>query len=133
MPADAGYKEARAISETARDKDRKLPSFGKGLCLGHFERELISPPPVLPAEAVEKGERFLAALGAIRQAEVDPQAIESERWIPNEVQPQTERMFHELWDNTDALAGDGPMVPPAETDRGIAIPIAAATTNGAAS
>ncbi len=64
MPADAGYKEARAISEAAREKDWKLPSFGKGLYLGHFEPELISPQPVLPAEAVEKGERFLAALGA---------------------------------------------------------------------
>ena len=85
MPADAGYKEARAISEAAREKDWKLPSFGKGLYLGHFEPELISPQPVLPAEAVEKGERFLAALGAFLQAEVDPQAIESERRIPDEV------------------------------------------------
>ena len=34
MPADAGYKEARAISEAAREKDWKLPSFGKGLYLG---------------------------------------------------------------------------------------------------
>ena len=46
MPADAGYKEARAISEAAREKDWKLPSFGKGLYLGHFEPELISPQPV---------------------------------------------------------------------------------------
>ena len=40
MSADAGYKEARAISEAAREKDWKLPSFGKGLYLGHFEPEL---------------------------------------------------------------------------------------------
>ena len=85
MPADTGYKEARAISEAAREKEWKLPSFGKGLYLGHFQPELISPQPVLPAEAVEKGERFLAALGAFLQAEVDPQAIESERRIPDEV------------------------------------------------
>ena len=43
MPADAGYKEARAISEAAREKDWKLPSFGKGLYLGHFQPDLISP------------------------------------------------------------------------------------------
>ena len=85
MPADAGYKEARAISEAAREKEWKLPSFGKGLYLGHFQPELISPQPVLPPEAVEKGERFLAALGAFLQAKVDPQAIESERRIPDEV------------------------------------------------
>ena len=64
MPADTGYKEARAISEAAREKDWKLPSFGKGLYLGHFQPELISPQPDLPPEAVEKGERFLAALRA---------------------------------------------------------------------
>ena len=36
MSADAGYKEARAISEAAREQDWKLPSFGKELFLGNF-------------------------------------------------------------------------------------------------
>ena len=85
MPADAGYKEARAISEAAREKDWKLPSFGKGLYLGDFQPELISPQPELPAEAVEKGERFLATLGAYLQDEVDPQAIERDGRISDEV------------------------------------------------
>ena len=85
MPADAGYKEARAISEAAREKDWKLPSFGKGLYLGHFQPELISPQPELPLDAVEKGERFLAILRAFLEDEVDPQAIESEGRIPDEV------------------------------------------------
>ena len=85
MPADAGYKEARAISEAAREKDWKLPSFGKGLYLGHFQPDLISPQPDLPLDAVEKGERFLAVLRAFLENEVDPQAIESEGRIPDEV------------------------------------------------
>jgi alkylation response protein AidB-like acyl-CoA dehydrogenase len=85
MSADAGYKEARAISEAAREQDWKLPSFGKGLYLGDFRPELISPQPVLPTEAVQKGERFLAALGAFLQGEVDPQAIEREGRISDEV------------------------------------------------
>jgi hypothetical protein len=66
-------------------------------------------------------------------------------------------LFHELWQNADesnhrlALdvlkgrhtwleegiidpsVGDGPMVPPAETDLGTGTPIAAATTNGSVS
>jgi len=74
----------------------------------------------------------------------------------NQAQLRTERLFHELWQNADepnhrlALdvlngrhtwleegiidpsVGDGPMVPPAETDLGIATP-AAATTNGSVS
>jgi hypothetical protein len=85
MPDDAGYKEARAISEAAREKDWELPSFGKGLYLGDFQPELISPQPAMPAEAVEKGERFLAALGAFLQNEVDPQAIERDGRISDEV------------------------------------------------
>jgi alkylation response protein AidB-like acyl-CoA dehydrogenase len=85
MPADAGYKEARAISEAAREQEWQLPSFGQGLYLGHFQPELISPQPVLPADAVEKGERFLAALGAFLENEVDPQAIDRDDKISDEV------------------------------------------------
>jgi alkylation response protein AidB-like acyl-CoA dehydrogenase len=85
MSADTGYKEARAISEAAREKDWKLPSFGKGLYLGHFQPELISPQPDMPAEAVEKGERFLATLRAFLEDHVDPQAIEHDNKIPDEV------------------------------------------------
>ena len=75
----------------------------------------------------------------------------------NQAQHRTERLFHELSDNADApnhrlalnvlrgrdtwleeaiidpSAGDGPMVPSAETDLGIANPIAAATATGSAS
>ena len=85
MPADSGYKEARAISEAAREKDWKLPSFGKGLYLGNLQLDLISPQPDMPADAVEKGERFLSALGAFLNDEVDPQAIERDDKIPDEV------------------------------------------------
>jgi alkylation response protein AidB-like acyl-CoA dehydrogenase len=85
MPDDAGYKEARAISEAAREKEWKLPSFGKGLYLGDFQPELISPQPDLSADAVEKGERFLAALRAFLEDEVDPQAIERDGRISDEV------------------------------------------------
>jgi alkylation response protein AidB-like acyl-CoA dehydrogenase len=85
MPNDTGYKEARAISEAAREKDWKLPSFGKGLYLGDFQPDLISPQPAMPADAVEKGERFLATLGAYLRDHVDPQAIERDGRISDEV------------------------------------------------
>ena len=85
MSADAGYKEARAISEAAREQDWELPSFGKGLYLGSFQPELISPQPEMPVEAVQKGERFLAILGAFLRDEVDPQLIERDNKIPDEV------------------------------------------------
>ena len=85
MPADTGYKEARSISEAAREKDWMLPSFGKALYLGDFQPELISPQPDMPADSVEKGERFLEILGEFLQAEVDPQAIERDRKVSDEV------------------------------------------------
>jgi alkylation response protein AidB-like acyl-CoA dehydrogenase len=85
MAADTGYKEARAISEAAREQDWELPSFGKGLYLGNFQPELISPQPVLSAETVEKGERFLATIGEFLQEHVDTQLIEREGRIPDEV------------------------------------------------
>jgi alkylation response protein AidB-like acyl-CoA dehydrogenase len=86
MPAaDSGYKEARSISEAAREKDWKLPSFGKSLYLGDFQPELISPQPDLPADSVEKGERFLAVLSEFIQNEVDPSVIERDGKIPEGV------------------------------------------------
>jgi alkylation response protein AidB-like acyl-CoA dehydrogenase len=85
MPADTGYKEARAISEAAREKDWELPSFGKGLYLGNFQPELIFPQPAMPPGDVERGERFLATLGAFLKDEVDPQAIERDGKISDEV------------------------------------------------
>ena len=85
MPAETGYKEARAISEAAREKDWKLPSFGKGLYLGDFQPELISPQPEMPRDAVEKGERFLRVLETFLRDEVDPQVIERDNRIPAEV------------------------------------------------
>ena len=39
----------------------------------------------MPLDAVEKGERFLAVLRAFLENKVDPQAIESEGRIPDEV------------------------------------------------
>jgi alkylation response protein AidB-like acyl-CoA dehydrogenase len=85
MATDTGYTEARAISEAAREKEWKLPSFGKGLYLGDFQPELIFPQPELPADAVEKGERFLAALRTFLEDHVDPQEIEREGRISDEV------------------------------------------------
>src|ERR1700683_3644787 len=85
MPTDSGYKEARAISEAAREKEWELPSFGKGLYLGNFQPELISPQPDLPPDDVKKGERFLAVLGTFLKDNVDPQVIERENRIPEDV------------------------------------------------
>ena len=78
----------RKLDQSRRRPARRTgscPSFGKGLYLGDFQPELISPQPDLPADSVEKGERFLTILGEFLRSEVDPQAIERERKISDDV------------------------------------------------
>src|SRR3954466_2819690 len=78
-------KEARQVAEAAREQEWKLPSFGKELFLGNFRLDLIHPQPKLSAEAIEKGDRFLAALRDFLVNEVDPLQIERDAKIPDEV------------------------------------------------
>src|SRR3954466_4799562 len=78
-------KEARQVAEAAREQEWKLPSFGKELFLGNFRLDLIHPQPKLGAEAIEKGEAFLAALRDFLAHEVDPLQIERDAKIPDEV------------------------------------------------
>lgn len=78
-------KEARQVAEAAREAEWKLPSFGKELFLGNFRLDLIHPQPKLSAEAVEKGERFLAELRTFLENKVDPLQIERDAKIPEDV------------------------------------------------
>jgi alkylation response protein AidB-like acyl-CoA dehydrogenase len=78
-------KEARQVAEAAREAEWKLPSFGKELFLGNFRLDLIHPQPKLSADAVEKGERFLAELRTFLENKVDPLQIERDAKIPDDV------------------------------------------------
>src|ERR687893_147926 len=80
-----GESQARAVAEAARERDWRLPSFGKELFLGSFRLDLISPQPRLDAAAVEKGEAFLAKLREFLERDVDPLEIEREARIPQRV------------------------------------------------
>src|ERR687893_2902723 len=80
-----GESQARAVAEAARERDWRLPSFGKELFLGSFRLDLISPQPRLDAAAVEKGEAFLAKLREFLERDVDPLEIEREAKIPDAV------------------------------------------------
>jgi alkylation response protein AidB-like acyl-CoA dehydrogenase len=85
MPTNSAERESRQVAEEAREREWKLPSFGKELFLGSFRLDLIHPQPRLDPEAVEKGERFLARLRAFLESDVDPLLIEREAKIPDEV------------------------------------------------
>jgi len=78
-------KEARQVAEAAREAEWKLPSFGKELFLGNFRLDLIHPQPKLSADAVERGERFLAELRTFLENKVDPLQIERDARIPEDV------------------------------------------------
>ncbi|HEV2813865.1 MAG TPA: acyl-CoA dehydrogenase family protein, partial [Solirubrobacteraceae bacterium] len=85
MATSVSEKEARQVAEEAREREWKLPSFGKELFLGNFRLDLIHPQPRLDPQAVEKGERFLARLREFLVDSVDPLAIERDAKIPDTV------------------------------------------------
>src|ERR687896_2010663 len=85
MATGVSEKEARQVAEDAREREWKLPSFGRELFLGNFRLDLIHPQPQVDAAAVERGERFLADLRRFLENEVDPLEIEREAKIPERV------------------------------------------------
>src|SRR3954471_10531918 len=78
-------REWREGAEAAREKDWKLPSFGKELFLGNLRLDLIHPQPELDPTSVEKGDAFLAKLRDFLVGQVDPLEIEREAKIPDAV------------------------------------------------
>jgi alkylation response protein AidB-like acyl-CoA dehydrogenase len=85
MATSSSERESRRVAEEAREREWKLPSFGKGLFLGDFRLDLIHPQPRLSPARNEKGVRFLERLRAFLESEVDPLLIEREAKIPAEV------------------------------------------------
>ena len=85
MATEVSGQQAREVAEAAREREWKLPSFGRELFLGDFRLDLIAPQPRLDPAAVEAGEAFLTRLRAFLEAEVDPLEIEREARIPERV------------------------------------------------
>jgi len=85
MSTEVTERQAREVAEAAREREWKLPSFGKELFLGNFRLDLIWPQPRLDATAEERGEAFLARLRAFLEEQVDPLEIERHARIPDRV------------------------------------------------
>lgn len=85
MATDVTEREAREVAEAAREREWKLPSFGKELFLGRLRLDLIHPQPQLDPAAVEKGEAFLRRVRDFLYEHVDPLEIEREAKIPEHV------------------------------------------------
>ena len=76
---------ARRVAEAARESEWRLPSFGKQLFMGRLRMDLIHPHPRPAPEDVERGEAFLRRLREFLAENVDPQRIEREARIPDDV------------------------------------------------
>ncbi|HZZ52305.1 MAG TPA: acyl-CoA dehydrogenase family protein [Pseudonocardia sp.] len=84
-PSQVSEKQAREVAEQARDTQWRKPSFGKELFLGRFRLDLVHPHPVGDAEAIRRGEEFLAKLRSYCETQIDPYEIERENVIPDKV------------------------------------------------
>jgi alkylation response protein AidB-like acyl-CoA dehydrogenase len=85
MSQNPTYEQSKQVAEAGREKDWRLPSFGKELFLGRLELDLIHPQPPLDPAVVARGEAFLAELRAFLTEYVDPLQIERDARIPDEV------------------------------------------------
>ena len=81
----ASEQEARQVAEAARETEWKNRSFARGLFEGRLDLELVHPPPAPTPEQEVKARPFLKALEEFCVANVDGDAIDRERWVPQDV------------------------------------------------
>lgn len=82
--SSATARESRAVSEAARETAWRAPSFAKELYLGRLRLDLVHPHPLPDPDLAARGEEFLGRLREVCAA-VDPEAIEREDRVPDEV------------------------------------------------
>jgi alkylation response protein AidB-like acyl-CoA dehydrogenase len=78
-------RQAREVAEHAREAQWHQPSFGKELFLGRLRLDLVHPHPSGSAEAVERGEAFLAKMREFCETQIDARVIERDAQIPDKV------------------------------------------------
>jgi alkylation response protein AidB-like acyl-CoA dehydrogenase len=85
MSQPVDERTARQVAEEARETEWRRPSFGKQLFLGDFRLDLIHPHPHASGESRAKGEKFLALLREFCSTKIDPEVIERDARVPDEV------------------------------------------------
>ena len=78
-------REAREVAEAARETEWKNRSFARNLFDGRLELHHVNPPPPISAEQEAKAQPFLKALKDFTVAHIDGDAIDRERWVPQEI------------------------------------------------
>jgi alkylation response protein AidB-like acyl-CoA dehydrogenase len=81
----ATEQEARQVAEGARETEWKNRSFARGLYNGNLDLDLIYPLPKPDPEIEARAQPFLERLEEFTRAHIDGDAIDRDRWVPQEV------------------------------------------------
>ena len=77
--------EARAVTEDAREKEWKAPSFVKELFAGRLMLDLVHPWPAIDPEELERAKPWLEKVEEFLRDNVDGDAIDRESKVPQHV------------------------------------------------
>ena len=81
----ASVQEARQVAEAARETEWKNRSFARALFDGRLDLHVAYPPPEPSPEQEARAKPFLKALEEFTIAHIDGDAIDRDRWVPQEV------------------------------------------------
>ena len=81
----ATEQEARQVAEFARETEWKNRSFARGIYNGKLDLSLIHPLPQPDPEVEARAKPFLAKLEEFTRTHIDGDAIDRDRWVPQEV------------------------------------------------
>ncbi len=80
-----GKIEAMEVAEDARQKEYKHPSFAGMMFMGKFDVSLLHPFPKQSEEEKKIGDEFCEDLGNYLSKNLDPEQVDKQREIPQEV------------------------------------------------
>ena len=81
----ATEQEARQVAEAARETEWKNRSFARGLYNGKLDLSLVHPLPKPDPEVEARAKPFLEKLEEFTRTHIDGDAIDRDRWVPQEV------------------------------------------------
>ena len=81
----ATEQEARQVAEAARETEWGNRSFARGLYNGKLDLSLVHPLPKPDPEVEARAQPFLEKLKEFTRTHIDGDAIDRDRWVPQEV------------------------------------------------
>lgn len=81
----ASESEAREVAEAAREQEWERRSFARSIFSGSYDLDMLWPPPEPDPAERERAAEWLERLEAFALERIDGDAIDRERWVPEEV------------------------------------------------